>query len=276
MSVPIVLWGVDSTGNSFIEKTQTVVINRRGAKALTKHSLVMGARVKVAVPHLKRASAATVAWSGTNRGEFQEVGIDLGQIEDFWSMPFPEDTLAFRATLTATKKDTGSATPNSWEASGPELEELIMASATPASRPSAASPEVHTETSDKLFIALRELTRSAIEQSQGEVLQKLNRHAEEGLNNMQRVIIEEAQEYLHRATEDAGKDFETRVLQVVARNQQICEQTLQRLVLAAQATQERLEASLAEYQKRLATSAQTARRELARTLADLSGTIGEA
>ena len=132
------------------------------------------------------------------------------------------------------------------------------------------------EISDKLFIALRELTRSAIEQSQGEVLQKLNRHAEEGLNNMQRVIIEEAQEYLHRATEDAGKEFETRVLQVVARNQQICEQTLQRLVLAAQATQERLEASLAEYQKRLATSAQTARRELARTLADLSGTIGEA
>lgn len=276
MSVPIVLWGVDSTGNSFIEKTQTVVINRRGAKALTKHSLVMGARVKVAVPHLKRASAATVAWSGTDRGGYQEVGIDLGQIEDFWSMAFPEDTLALRATLTATEKDTDSAAPNSWEASGSELEELIMASATPAPRPSAAPPEVHMETSDKLFLALRELTRSAIEQSQGEVLQKLNRHAEEGLNNMQRVIIEETQEYLRRATEDAGKEFETRVLQVVARNQQCCEQTLQRLVLAAQATQERLEASLAEYQKRLATSAQTARRELARTLADLSGTIGEA
>ena len=151
-----------------------------------------------------------------------------------------------------------------------------MVAATFAPRPSAAPPEVHTATSDKLLIALRELTHSAIEESRGEVLRKLNRQAEESLNNMQRVILEETQEYLRRTAEDAGKEFETRVLHGVARNQQICEQTLQRLVLAAQAAQERLEATLAEYQERLAASTQTARRELARTLANLSGTIGEA
>ncbi|MBI3894902.1 MAG: hypothetical protein HY313_03125 [Acidobacteria bacterium] len=271
MAIPIVLWGVDSGGKSFIEKTQTVMVNRRGAKALTKHTLILGAQVKVAIPHLKRASSAKVAWSGGNQGEYREVGIDLGHVEDFWSLPFSEDSLAFRATFTETEPNGNSAATKSWEASGQELDQLITASDASAPQSSTTS-EAHMDSSEKLVIALRALTRSAIEHSQSEVLQKLNRQAEEILDNLQRTMIEETQEHLRRTACALSAEFETRLMEAVAHHQQVCEQTLAGL---AKKTQEGLEASLAKYQERLTASAQTARRELARTLAHVSGTLGE-
>jgi len=73
VTVPIVIRGRDSDETSFIEKTHTVLINRTGAKALTNHSLALGAILQVAVPHLKRLSEAKMAWlaaRGSN-GVFQ-------------------------------------------------------------------------------------------------------------------------------------------------------------------------------------------------------------
>ncbi len=268
LSVPIVIRGKDAAGKSFIEKTATLLVNRRGAKVETRHSLVLGARLVVAIPHRKRVCPAIVVWSGTLQNEHREIGIDLGQPGDFWGVPLPEDTLAFRLNLTITEQDSSLPTPPPAEASGPELAQPVPAA--PAPRPFEAHPEMTMDNTDKLASALQELTHAAIERSLGEALPQFHREAENSLREMQSALLEQTRERLDRVLQDALGQMEIRVTQEVARNRETLEQSLQGLV---QASQQRLEASLTEYQERLATSAGIVRRELAHTLADLSGAL---
>ena len=90
MALPIVLSATDSARNSFSEDTHTLVINRTGAKVLTKRPFTLGARLQVSIPHRKLESGATVVWLGDKRGALQEIGIDLDQTDDFWGVRFPE------------------------------------------------------------------------------------------------------------------------------------------------------------------------------------------
>ena len=77
LSIPIVLGGSDEKGKPFVEKTVTVVINRRGAKVITKQPLPMGAKLELTIPQLNRSSPATVVWLGAKKGKEQEVGLTL-------------------------------------------------------------------------------------------------------------------------------------------------------------------------------------------------------
>ena len=60
-AIEVVLRCPDKQGKSFVEKTRTVDISRTGAKTLTEHEVGHGARLQMAIPHLKRMSSATVA-----------------------------------------------------------------------------------------------------------------------------------------------------------------------------------------------------------------------
>lgn len=267
MAIPILLWGVDASGRSFVENTNTVVINRRGAMARTKQYLNVGASLKVGIPNAKRVSSARVAWVGANREEYREIGIDLGQTGDFWNVRFPDDTLNSKPALSAAEQNSDCLAPNSFVASASKLEEPITMSSTPTPSPSVALPEMHMETLDKFLSAFRELAQSAMEKSKDNVLEQLNRQATENLNRVQRVMMEESQQYFHRAIEDAAKELETRAIRMIEHSQQVCEHTLQHSLEAAQ---ERMETSLAKYEDRLAASARTIRSELASTMAGLS------
>ena len=234
----------------------------------TEHSLILGARLVIAVPHLKRVAPAKVVWSGTLRPEQQEVGIDLGQPSDFWGVPLPEDTLAFRLNLTVAERTSSPATPQPAEVAGPEPAQPVPAAPTP--RPFETLREMSMENSDKLANALQELTQAAIERSLGETLPQLRRETEKNLIEMQSALLEQTRERLDRALQEALGQLEVRVTQEVTRNRESLEQSVQGLV---EASQQRLEASVTLCQERLATSAGIVRRKLAHTLADLSGAL---
>ena len=106
LAVPIVLWGKNSAGNSFIENTQTLDVNRRGAKAMTKYLVNSGERLEVAVPHLQRKASAIVVWSTSNSDEYQKIGIDLGENRDFWGLTFPDESAGISAASTAEERET--------------------------------------------------------------------------------------------------------------------------------------------------------------------------
>lgn len=91
ISMPVVLSGKDSDGNAFLENTQTVGINRSGAKIVSKHSLSKGARLRIRIPHLDREETLTVVWVGEQRRDKYNIGVCFDQPSDFWGVDFPEE-----------------------------------------------------------------------------------------------------------------------------------------------------------------------------------------
>src|SRR5262249_4899716 len=73
----IMISGKDSDGNAFLENTQTVGVNKRGAKIVSKHSLRKDARLQVKIPHLDREEALTVVWVGEQKRDKYNIGIAL-------------------------------------------------------------------------------------------------------------------------------------------------------------------------------------------------------
>lgn len=250
VSIAITLQGTDSAGKSFTEKTHTVVINRKGAKVLTKRSFAMGDPLEVVVPHLNRQSAARVVWLGAKEKGWQEVGIDITESGDFWGVQFPGDEAPFAA-------------------SGPAMSPTV-APAPPVPETRSRIPDTSAEASGKLLGGVRELARGEVEKIVAEVLQELHRQAKENLDRLQEDVLQQAQNRL-LGTVDAGiEELQTRVMEAMTNQQQLWEQTLQGLELQ---TEERILARLAAYEARLATHAEQVRREFARTLADLSAAI---
>ena len=270
VTVPIVIRGRDSNGTSFVEKTHTVLINRTGAKARTNYSLVLGAILQVAVPHLKRLSEAKVAWLGPRNSEFQEFGLGLGKPGDFWGVQCLEGVLPTVATLGGENENTGVGESDSVIHAGNEKKDANHDSVLPPAESPAFTTGMDTDKSSKISSAIQELTQIAIEQSIDEVLPRVNRQAKEKVVELQRTILEQTEGHLHRLAEEILDKLEAQATQVTAHQKKDWEQTLQGL---SQDFQKRLEASLSEFQERLAASAGKVRRELARTLAGLSDTL---
>lgn len=250
MSLAIVLQGTDSAGKSFKEKTRTLVINRRGAKVLTKQTFAVGDPLEVVFPHLNKKSPARVVWLGAKEEEWQEIGIDLNQTGNFWGVQFPEDAAPFP-------------TPS------PEMSPPL---ASPVPDPESRSPVPHasTDTSEKLLGGVRELARGAVEEIVAEILQELNRQAQESLDRLQQDALQQAQTRLLGTVEAGIEELQTRVMEAMASQQEVWERTLQGL---EQQAEERVLARSAAYETHLATHAEQVRQELARTLADLSAAL---
>lgn len=266
MAVPIVLRGKDTGGNAFTEKTHTALINRTGAKVLTKHSLALGARLEMVIPHRKRASWGTVAWLGKKKGEQHEAGIALDETDDFWGVSFPEDRPMGPA---AQPESAGGSEPA--PVLHPEAPQPAAGPAAPEPEAAPAAPELLMGSSDKLSNVLRELAHATIEESLGGVLEEVHQRAEEILAERQRAFSGQAEEELHRAVETALGQLEMKAIDVIARNQRAWEQTLHAL---GQAAEEQLRVRLAEYEGRLEASADKVRRELARKLAEAGSSLG--
>ncbi|MBI4459588.1 MAG: PilZ domain-containing protein [Acidobacteria bacterium] len=250
MSIAITLQGTDSAGNSFTEQTNTVVVNRGGAKILTQQSFAAGDQLEVVIPRLNRKSSARVVWLGAKEGEWQEAGLDIDQIGDFWGVQFPEDAAPFH-------------TPS------PEMPPAI-APAAPVAEARSRIPETPAEASGKLLGGVRELARGAVEEIVAEILQELNRQAKENLDRLQQDALQQAQTRLLGTVEAGIEELQTRVMEAMASQQEVWERTLQGL---EQQTEERILARSAAYEAHLATHAEQVRRELARTLAELSAAL---
>ncbi len=98
MALPVTLEIADNAGGTFKESTQTIVINRSGAKVLATASLPIGTRLTLSVGSGKgqRITPATVVWLGERRGSKSEVGLEIEQADGtFWGVLFPDDSGSF-------------------------------------------------------------------------------------------------------------------------------------------------------------------------------------
>ena len=245
MPVEIVLRCPDKLGKAFIEKTRTVDISRTGAKTMTEHDVSHGARLQMAIPHLKRMSPATVARVGNRTGNLQEIGIAIDETGDFWGVQQQGGTEPEASTV-ATEMNPSRA-----------LVEELLASA-------ELKPEIPSVTLEQ--------ARSAMEQSLGEALRQLNEQAAVIMKNLEEVITEQIEDRLRQSVEAALRQVEAAALDITNRSQPVWEQRIQALTDSAQ---EQLKTQLTEHETHLAASAAKVRRELARRLADLSKSVAE-
>ncbi|OFV93817.1 MAG: hypothetical protein A3H28_01815 [Acidobacteria bacterium RIFCSPLOWO2_02_FULL_61_28] len=263
-AVEVVLRCPDKSGKSFVEKTRTVDISRTGAKTLTEHDVNHGARLQMAIPHLKRMSSATVARVGNRTGNLQEIGIAIDETGDFWGVPLTDEMQAPRAAErvpqqggTKPEASTAAAEMNPARA----LVEELLAS---------------TELKPAIPSVTLEQARSAMEQSLGEALQQLNEQAAVIMKHLLEVITEQTEDRLRQSVEAALRQVEAAALDITNRSQRDWEQRIQALTDSAQ---EKLRTQLTEQETHLAASAAASavklRRELARRLADLSKSVAE-
>ena len=93
IAIPVMLSGQDTSGKNFQESTRTLVINKQGAKVLTKYKLALGAELAVENRALGHITKANVVWLGKPPGpnEPAELGIQLIKAENFWGIDFPPE-----------------------------------------------------------------------------------------------------------------------------------------------------------------------------------------
>ena len=93
IAIPVMLSGQDASGKNFQESTRTLVINKQGAKVLTKNKLALGAELAVENRALGHITKANVVWLGKPPGpnEPAELGIQLTKAENCWGIDFPPE-----------------------------------------------------------------------------------------------------------------------------------------------------------------------------------------
>jgi hypothetical protein len=106
ISIPLVISGVDGSGNDFSEGVRTLVVNKHGAKIATLHHLPLGTEVLIENPALHVEAKAKVVWRDDkpSSDDLQCVALQLLEAQNIWGIAFPPDdwsTGTGEATLSA-------------------------------------------------------------------------------------------------------------------------------------------------------------------------------
>jgi hypothetical protein len=93
MSIPVVVLGVDTDGNSFSESRHTEVINEHGGEIAMAHCLAVGAEVSVENRAMGVAAKAIVMSSGANyhARDLHPVVLKLLEAKNVWGIIFEPD-----------------------------------------------------------------------------------------------------------------------------------------------------------------------------------------
>jgi hypothetical protein len=138
ISLPIVIHGKDVQQKAFRETTQTLIVNRHGAKLVTTHQMAMGAEVLIENPSLGSVAKAKIVWvSGKrNASGLHEVGVQLLDSQNIWGLEFAPDD------WTPPEKEQGAPVAKKASASRPAAAEKAPA---PTSRSGSTSEEIATQ-----------------------------------------------------------------------------------------------------------------------------------
>ena len=92
-SVPIVIRGVDVTGQSFEESTWTVGVNKQGGKIATFRQWQIGDEITIENPALGRAGKAHVVRVDEKHipEDPCEIGVELNEAENLWGVKLPPE-----------------------------------------------------------------------------------------------------------------------------------------------------------------------------------------
>jgi hypothetical protein len=265
LSLPIVLKGDDTGGNSFVEHTRTILVNKGGLKTITRQAVVLGGRLQIAVPSRQRVSWASIAWLGEKKGGQQEVGIALDEPDDFWGIQFPPDSLSEPLPEMSAPASTDGF---------PRSSDGASAEATPGASLDPRPGDEHFSeggkrdsrafsTPDKLSGALREVAESAIREALQRALEGLRLQLDELQSQTTSQIVSEIEARMQRSLEESVEQLEARAAEITAH----CRETWQeRLDSIENAGSERMKAIAAEQEQLLATGAARFRQDLADSL----------
>jgi len=93
VSVPIVIRGVDVTGQAFEENTQTVGVNKQGGKIATFRQWQIGDEITIENPALGRAGKAHIVRVDEKHipEDPFEIGVELNEAENLWGVTLPPE-----------------------------------------------------------------------------------------------------------------------------------------------------------------------------------------
>jgi len=166
LAIRIVLSGKDEHGRTFTESTQTLGVDRRGARILTSHVIGLGAEVAVENRAVGRIAKAKVVWRGDDMSpqKAAEVVVELIEPSEsarIWGIRFPSRNDK-KPTLPATSRapQPPASGENAREGSSvarPENGELIPTTVSPG----AASQTLRVGPVDELGVSLADIKGSA-------------------------------------------------------------------------------------------------------------------
>ena len=136
LAIRIALSGSDENGRAFSESTQTVGVDRRGARIVTSHPIALGAEVTVENSAMRRTAKAKVVWRGDGgSAQKSEVVVELldpTESVSIWGIKFPSQN-----------NKTAPTAPLSTRVSEPPVSGEQTATTQPGS--SSDSPDLSTE-----------------------------------------------------------------------------------------------------------------------------------
>src|SRR5271166_136987 len=93
LALPIVIHGKDAQQTAFRERTQTLIVNKHGARFLTAQQLAVGGEILVENPALGSVAKANVVWVSAKRNAngLLEAGAQFVESQNIWGIEFPPD-----------------------------------------------------------------------------------------------------------------------------------------------------------------------------------------
>lgn len=202
MALPVTLEIADAAGETFKESTQTIVINRNGAKVLAAASLPVGSRLTLSVGNGKgqRIVPATVVWTGEKRGSKTEIGLEIEQSDGaFWGVLFPDDSGSFPPGSFSAG---GGARPKAEPAPAPAATPVVSPTAAPAASQTLESPAQTPPAIAPESPVLFEPETSGVPSIASELMaakQQLDQHLTRTLEQAKRDVQEKINEALRQA-----------------------------------------------------------------------------
>ena len=230
LAIRIALSGTDEDGRTFAESTQTVGVDRRGARIVTSHRIAPGAEVTVQNKAVRRTAKAKVVWRG-DRGssdEPAEVVVELlepSESGSLWGIKFPSQNSRMTPSAPATvavSDPTASRKAARGIAFPAELDtEPIPATTSPSGR-SVVHPEPQTDALvepvdltaelEGLTPSLQEEARRSLEtlvaDAASEAGEKLRRSADDAVSSVTAAADKAASE-LRAAKQETEAGFRT-------------------------------------------------------------------
>jgi hypothetical protein len=222
LAIRIALSGCDSDGRTFSESTQTLGVDRRGARIVTSLPIALGAEVTVENSAVRRAARAKVVWRGEGTSaQKSEVVVELldpAESGDIWGIKFPSQNnktspvvpSSIRVSEPAVSgEQTTTNHPDTFALPPDQRIGALLEEGDVTARPEGLLPSPREETKRSLDALAADGVNEALAVLQGNS-EKLRRSADEAISSVS-LAAEKAVAELRAAQQETEANFKTRV-----------------------------------------------------------------
>src|SRR5258708_2418252 len=88
LQIPVEISYADAQGHSRLERTNTLSVDRHGARIASMMQHPIGSTIHLGVPHIGRSACCRVVWCSAPVGRIFEVGIEMDTDANLWGLHF--------------------------------------------------------------------------------------------------------------------------------------------------------------------------------------------